>query len=296
MSTGTKYQLKNEHISIEVSSFGAELKSLKRQSDSREYMWDARPEFWKRTSPVLFPIVGGLHEGKYHYEGQEYAMSQHGFARDMEFTLTEQTQESLKFELNDTAETYAQYPFHFKLEITYKIVDNHLKITWKVDNTNDHKMYFSIGGHPAFLCPIQEETKQTEYTLHFDTADKIVSSMLGEGGLLTNEKKTYALNNGVLAVTKDLFDNDALVVEGNQAHEVSLAYGEEKPYLTVRFEAPLFGIWSPPKKEAPFICIEPWYGRCDKADYTGSLENREWGNVLEAGKSFEVSYEVTVEE
>ena len=79
----TIYALSNEHICIEVSSFGAELKSLKRQSDSREYMWDARPEFWKRTSPVLFPIVGGLHEGQYHYEGQSFQMSQHGFARDM---------------------------------------------------------------------------------------------------------------------------------------------------------------------------------------------------------------------
>ena len=99
----TIYALSNEHICIEVSSFGAELKSLKRQSDSREYMWDARPEFWKRTSPVLFPIVGSLHEGQYHYEGQSFAMSQHGFARDMEFTLVQQKADSLTFVNNKSA-------------------------------------------------------------------------------------------------------------------------------------------------------------------------------------------------
>ena len=102
------------------------------------------------------------------------------------------------------------------------------------------------------------------------------------------------MKHGELAVTEDLFDQDALVIEGNQAHEVSLSYGQEKPYLTVRFNAPLFGIWSPPKKNAPFICIEPWYGRCDKADFTGELDKREWGNTLDAGECFEASYEVIV--
>ena len=102
-------------------------------------------------------------------------------------------------------------------------MDNHLKITWKVDNTNDHVMYFSIGGHPAFRCPIIEGTRQTDYKLHFDTETEITSSVLGEGGLLTHEHKTYPLKHGELAVTEDLFDQDALVIEGNQAHEVSLS-------------------------------------------------------------------------
>lgn len=35
-------------------------------------MWDAKPEYWKRTSPVLFPIVGSLNNGSYRYEGKEY--------------------------------------------------------------------------------------------------------------------------------------------------------------------------------------------------------------------------------
>ena len=155
-------------------------------------------------------------------------------------------------------------------------------------------LYFSIGGHPAFRCPIIEGTRQTDYKLHFDTETEITSSILGEGGLLTHDHKTYPLKHGELAVTEDLFDQDALVIEGNQAHEVSLSYGQEKPYLTVRFNAPLFGIWSPPKKNAPFICIEPWYGRCDKADFTGELDKREWGNTLDAGECFEASYEVIV--
>lgn len=292
MSTGRIYELHNDCIRIQVNSFGAELKSLKTVKDDREFMWDARPEFWKRTSPVLFPVVGGLKNAQYTYEGKTFGMSQHGFARDMEFTLVEQTADSIRFVLEDTPETYEKYPFHFRLEIGYAIEENHIKVSWHVENKNDKTMYFSIGGHPAFLCPIKEGSRQTDYVLHFDNRKQIVSSMLGESGLLTNDKKTYLLTDGTLAVTKELFDHDALVIEGDQAHEVSLAYRDETPYLTVRFEAPLFGIWSPPKKEAPFICIEPWYGRCDKEDFEGALSDREWGNTLSAGENFEASYEI----
>ena len=85
-----RYTLKNTQISIEVDTLGAELKSLKKITTGTEYMWDAKPEYWKRTSPVLFPIVGSLNNGSYRYEGKEYPMSQHGFARDMEFELLRQ--------------------------------------------------------------------------------------------------------------------------------------------------------------------------------------------------------------
>ena len=113
------------------------------------------------------------------------------------------------------------------------------------------------------------------------------------GGLVNGEKTTYALRNGALPITADLFDDDALVIEGDQAHSVALAWPDGTPYLTVEFDAPLFGIWSPPKKKAPFICIEPWYGRCDSADFTGDFREREWGQKLE-GTAFEASYRITV--
>ena len=83
-------------------------------------------------------------------------------------------------------------------------------------------------------------------------------------------------------------------MERNQTGRVSLLDGEKKPYLTVKFDAPLFGIWSPPGKNAPFICIEPWYGRCDRTDFTGTLEEREWGNRLAPGTVFEAAYTVEV--
>ena len=288
------YTLENEEITISVESFGAELKSLRDRKTGTEYMWNADPAYWKRTSPVLFPLVGSLRDAQYTYEGRQYPMSQHGFARDREFLMTDKLKEEIWFELKEDERSWEIYPFAFLLRIGYVLKGRSVEVHWQVENTDLHTMYFSIGGHPAFLCPIADGTKQSDYAIGFDTQDEITSSVIGRNGLLSEQKRVYSLNQGVLPITEHLFDDDALIIEHDQAHTVSLLTGESKPYLTVRFDAPLFGIWSPPKKNAPFICIEPWYGRCDGENFNGTLEQREWGNKLEPGELFQAKYEIEI--
>lgn len=288
------YELSNNEIMIRVSSFGAELKSLKDRKTGKEYLWDANPDYWKRTSPVLFPIVGSLQDGSYSFEGKTYAMSQHGFARDMEFALVKKTAEELVFALEDTAETREKYPFAFRLEIGYHLEDRNVIVSWKVLNKQDGRMYFSIGGHPAFLCPIQDGEKQSDYKIHFEKADKITAGILNDHGTLSKEEKTYPLENGYLDIGAHLFDEDALIVEHHQAQKVSLCDPAGKAYLTVSFTAPLFGIWSPAKKNAPFVCIEPWYGRCDREGFAGELPEREYGNCLAGREQFEQQYTISI--
>lgn len=292
----SRFGIKNSEVSIEVDSFGAELKSLKKVSTGREYMWDAKPEYWKRTSPVLFPIVGSLNNGSYTYRNKQYSMSQHGFARDMEFELKSQSENELVFLLKANENTLASYPFSFGLEIGYRLEGKSVIVSWTVCNRDSKEMYFSIGGHPAFLCPFEEGEEQTDCKLLIDARDNtIISSEIGENGTLLLRKKGYVLKSGYMNITKNLFDEDALIIENNQAHKVSLCNKDGKPYLTVKFDAPLFGLWSPAKKNAPFICIEPWYGRCDKAIFTGDLSQREWGNKLSCNEKFNAEYSIIIE-
>lgn len=286
------FQISNDKVTIQVDGMGAELKSLKRVADAKEYLWQGDPAYWGRTSPVLFPIVGALKNGCYRIKSKEYSMGQHGFARDMEFQLKSQVASEIWFSLRSDEKTLALYPYPFLLEIGYELTGSTVIVKWRVSNPEGKPIWFSIGGHPAFLCPIDPATDQTQYRLIFDAKEKIVSSCI-EDGLLGKEKKTYRLRNGVLPVTADLFDGDALVVENDQAHSVALARPDGTPYLTVDFDAPLFGIWSPPKKKAPFICIEPWYGRCDSVDFTGEFQDREWTQKL-SGAVFEAAYRITV--
>lgn len=287
------FQIGNDKITIQVDSFGAELKSLKRTDKDMEYMWDGDPAYWKRTSPVLFPFVGGLQDGTYRYKGSDYPMSQHGFARDMECKLVSQTAHALWFELSSDEKTMEKYPFAFLLELGYELEDYTVHVKWRVKNPSADDMYFSIGAHPAFVCPINKEGRQSDYKIGFDTDGGLEISLL-QNGLISGETKMYPLEKSCLQITGHLFDGDALVIEHDQAHKVTLIAPDGKPYVSVGFDAPLFGIWSPPGKNAPFICIEPWYGRCDRAGFTGTLEDREWEMRLKAGETFEASYTISI--
>ena len=121
------YQLKNEELTLTVISAGAEMKSLKDNKTEQEYLWQADPKFWGRTSPVLFPIVGNYAQKQSVYEGKTYTLSQHGFARDMEFDLESQTEEEIWFVLKDTESTLEKYPFHFILKVGY-IFDHYFRV------------------------------------------------------------------------------------------------------------------------------------------------------------------------
>lgn len=287
------FVLENEDIRIKVNSHGAELRSLEDKKTGREYMWCGDAEYWGRVSPVLFPVVGAYRNQESRYRGETYKLPQHGFARDMDFMMTEQTADAIWFCLTDKENTWDGYPFAFSLEIGYRLGERSVEVMWRVTNPSEEEMYFSIGGHPAFNAPYREQGRTTCY-LQFDGCSELSVRRL-EGGLASDRVDRIALSEGgLLPVSEEVFAQDALIVEQNQTGRVSLLDGEKKPYLTVKFDAPLFGIWSPPGKNAPFICIEPWYGRCDRTDFTGTLEEREWGNRLAPGTVFEAAYTVEV--
>lgn len=288
------YELKNDTIVIQVDSHGAEMKSLKKPATGTEYMWCGDAKYWGRTSPVLFPFVGGLKDKEYRTKGKSYPMTQHGFARDMEFELLSQSENEIWFVLRSNDETLAKYPYEFVLKLGYRICGSQTEVLWQVENPGKETLPFSIGGHPAFNCPIDENTRQSDYYVSFGDTDEIISSRIGDQGLVTGCMDVYGLTDGKLALTANLFDHDALVVEDNQTDTVSLCRKDGSPYLTVKMEAPLFGIWSPPGKQAPFVCIEPWYGRCDDEYFDGTLEEREWGNAIQPGEVWKASYVIEI--
>lgn len=287
--------LKNGALEATVCEKGAELVSLVREG--KEYLWNADPAFWNRHSPILFPFVGGLKGKQYRYGGKTYAMGQHGFARDMEFTTVSRTDTKVVMALSETEETLKVYPFRFLLELSYELTTEGLSVGWRVKNTDDKDLYFSIGGHPAFYCPMEGRGVQSDYMLRFMKDGKplqeIVSVVI-EGGLAGKDTLEFGLEDGYLPITPDLFDIDTIVLEDGQADAVSLCDPEGGEYVRVEFPMPLVGIWTPIEKNAPFICIEPWCGRCDDTDASGELSEKSRGNVLAPGEVFETSYRIVV--
>ena len=289
--------LKNEKMSITVNRHGAELRSINKEGT--EYLWNADPKFWNRSSPVLFPFVGAVRGKRYIYDGKEYSMGQHGFARDMDFELVEQSDDTVWFALDSSEESYEKYPFRFRLEIGYRLDKTSVTVMWRVKNTDEKEMYFSIGAHPAFFCPLYEETKQTDYAFRLQDGEgravtSFVNTIFGQDGLVTVNKEERMTEDGMIPITEHLFDGDALVIEDDQVKRVAILDAAGRECLAVEFDSPLVGIWSPPKKNAPFVCIEPWYGRCDSEIFDGELPEREWGNTLKPDEEFFAEYRIVV--
>ena len=291
--------LKNRNIEIGINYHGAELKSLRRIDTDTEYLWCGDPAFWNRSSPVLFPFVGGVKNGVYRHQGKEYAIGQHGFARDREFSLISKTEDTVWFRLTDDETSREIYPFPFCLEIGYQLLEQGVRVMWRVENTGNETQYFAIGAHPAFNCPIHRNEKQTDCKLQFRNANgenlsRLKNRIFGQGGTVTDSYDVIELENGILPITETLFDHDAKVIEDHQVERISLLDGEDREYLAVEFASPLVGVWSPPKKHAPFVCIEPWYGRCDRVGFNQKLEEREYGNALSITDIFQVSFDIQV--
>lgn len=163
-----KKTLSNNLLTIQVSPHGAELSSIVANATGKEFLWQADPAFWKRHSPVLFPIVGSVWNNEYRHNGKTYKLSQHGFARDREFELIKETDTELRFRLQENEETLQIYPFPFCLEIGYKLAGNQIEVLWYVKNTGNEELHFQIGAHPAFYFPDYDKEDQKRGFFAFD--------------------------------------------------------------------------------------------------------------------------------
>lgn len=289
--------IENEMIKVSVCDHGAELYSLYDKTADREVLWQADPKFWSRHAPVLFPFVGKCQGGYYTHQGKQYQIGQHGFARDMEFTFVGQTENSITHVLKSTEETYAKYPFHFELKITHVIHGKELAVQWEVKNMGEEVMYFSIGGHPAFNVPAREGEKKTDYFVTFGEKETLsyLRVDLSCAAADIEHPKTLVLEDHRLKITEDLFAQDALIFDEHAVDRVGIAFPDGTPYVTMTCaQIPSFGVWSMPMPETPFVCLEPWIGRCDNKGFDGELKDKYGVQSLEAGKEFHAQYEITL--
>jgi galactose mutarotase-like enzyme len=283
-------QLQNNKLIAHFNSKGAELCSLQNR-EGLEYIWQADPMVWPRHAPVLFPIVGRLKNDQYTYEDQPYALSQHGFARDREFTVGEKSETDVLFELTSDEASLNSYPFHFKLHIRYTLLENTLTTRYTVQNTGDKDLLFSIGAHPGFRCPLLPDENMEDYALEF-TRDTLRRTMLSNG-LLGSETHELALDARQLPLSHSLFDSDALVFANTQVESVSLRSKNHAHAVTLTCKDwPWFGIWSK-KGPHPFVCLEPWMGITDSENSSGQLKEKSGILALAAAEAFSCSFGLT---
>lgn len=287
-------RLENERLCVEITELGAEVLRIYDKKMGREIIWEADPTYWKRHAPVLFPNVGKTYRNTVLINGTHYPTSQHGFARDSMFKCTNSTKDSATFLLVSGEETKEVYPFDFELFITYTLEGNRLQVKWEVRNPADETMYFTIGGHPAFRFAGKDETK-TDYLLKFPGKSELKYILINpeEAAADPEHVFTLALQEECCPVTDKMFEKDALIFDGTQIEEVWLCHKDGTPYVGMECRGfPNFGIWS--VKDAPFVCLEPWMGRCDDAGFAEDISAKPGINRLEGGGSFVKSYTIIV--
>ncbi|MBC2329408.1 aldose 1-epimerase family protein [Listeria swaminathanii] len=287
-------KLENELLLVEMKTAGAELTRILRKDTGLEYLWNADSKFWGRHSPVLFPTVGRLVEDTYLVDGKPYHLGQHGFARDRDFKVMEQTENSVRFELDSDEDSLAIYPYKFKLSIIYTIEKDSVAVSYEVENRDDKRIYFSIGAHPAFNLPLTEGTAFEDYYLDFGTEENLETLCLegpyrsGAIEKVTSEPARY------LPLSYDLFKNDALIFEALKQKEVTIKSDKTPHFVKVSFpEFPFVGIWTA-KTGTPFLCIEPWYGIADGAGKSVELRDKAGIEHLEPEAVFASEYTITV--
>ncbi|EPB3292629.1 aldose 1-epimerase family protein [Listeria monocytogenes] len=287
-------KLENEVLLVEMKTAGAELTRIFHKDTGLEYLWNADSKFWGRHSPVLFPTVGRLVEDTYLVDGKPYHLGQHGFARDRDFQVVEQTEKSVRFELDADEDSLAVYPYKFKLSIIYTIEKNTVAVSYEVENTDNKRIYFSIGAHPAFNLPLKDGTTFEDYYLDFGTEENLETLCL-EGPYRSGEiKKVVDEAARYLPLNYDLFKNDALIFEALKQKEMTIKSDKTPHFVKVSFpEFPFVGVWTA-KAGTPFLCIEPWYGIADGAGESVELRDKAGIEHLEPEAVFASEYEITV--
>lgn len=280
-------------IEIDSQKSGAELTSIKFNGKEKLHQGNlvldenGKP-FWGRHAPILFPIVGQIINGKTEINESIYEMSQHGFARDMEFRKIEKTENVHRYVLQSNEETLNKFPFKFELYITYIVDKNSLATRYEVINKDNKQMIFGLGGHPAFIC----DYKTGNFEIEFNKKESDIKFLKLQNGLISNEEFKNIMTNNKIKLHKDIFNEDAIIMKNIKSNKVTLINSlENKKILEFDFTGfPYLAIWS--KRGAPFVCIEPWFNTADKVDSDGIFKNKENILKLQPNEKFECEYKV----
>lgn len=289
-----EFALKNEKLSLTVSSLGAEMRSLK-TADGTEYLWQGDPKYWGDRAPNLFPFIGRLTNNSYKYLGKVYPMTIHGFAAAKEFVAVEQTQTRLVLELCSDPALKENYPFDFSLRIGYELKDAQVDITFRVENLCENTMPFGIGGHPGFNVPLEEGERFEDYEIEFSVPccpDRVGFS---PAVYMNGHDEIYPLREErFIDLRHDLFDEDAIILK-NMAREVTLRSRISGRGVQVTYpDLPYLGIWHWPKTDAPYVCIEPWSSLPSRDGVVEEFSSKSDMMQLASNSTYKTAWTITV--
>ncbi|MBS1530273.1 MAG: aldose 1-epimerase family protein [Bacteroidetes bacterium] len=285
--------IENDFLKVKIRNKGGEMTSLYNKVSGVEHLWQGDPNTWPWHAPNLFPVVGGLINDELLVKGKAYPMKRHGFNRESELLLIGSNESSARFSLPYSDHTLEVFPYKFDFQIHYDLIENALRVTYKVVNHEHETIYFSVGGHPAFNVPFHTGESYEDYYLEFESEEKLERHMLSAGGFFNGETKPVQLDGKKLHLTREMFKDDAWVFKKLHSREVTIKSDKHDQTLAVEF--PHFnylGIWAKPG--ADFLCVEPWLGCADTEGKHVDIKHKEAIQHLKYGHVFEAPFFISI--
>lgn len=288
------YTLESDTLQVQINHRGMEISSIQNKESEVEYLWQGDPAVWAGQAPILFPIVGALKNGKTSHLGKEYHLNKHGFIRNNEKAkIVKKDKSSIVFQLLSDDETKAVYPFDFVFEVSFELKCNSLKVSHSVSNSGTDDMYYSIGGHPAFNCPIDGKTTLSDYSLEFPEVENDYTYHILPEGLIGEKSDKVLDNRSTIQLHEHIFDGDALIFKHLKSRSITLSNKERGPLVAMEFnDFDYLGIWAKPG--APYVCIEPWLGVGDADDHSGILSEKDGIRKLSPNQKEAKSFTIEV--
>ena len=276
------YTIQNAHLRVQIEDLGAQLASIQDQ-EGREFLWQGSPESWNRRAPILFPIIGRLKDNRYLVDGTAYELTQHGFARDMIFAVTQHSEQSVSFRLESSEETKRRYPFAFALTVTYTLQENQLIKSHRVENLSDRDMLYELGAHDGYRAAVREDFIQLE-----GTEAVALYGMDGDNMLTPKDREV----SGKLPLTPMTYRRDTLVFDNPGCARLRTAQGA---VAVSTQDFPYMGVWTPDKPfDTGFVCIEPWSTLPDGVFMGRELADKPGVRRLAPGQSETLTYTTTI--
>ena len=272
-----KIVIDNDQLEVSVSTMGGELQSVKSKKDGYEYIWQADAKYWGRHAPVLFPFIGRSNDNSYLLDGQKYSMKQHGFLRDYDFELVHQEKDSVKLLFESNPETRKVYPYDFSVELEYKLSSKQLEVIYRINNFTANTMYYSLGFHPAFNI----EGDLADYRLDFaPEQEKLTDLLIDPAPFRSGKEATVELKDSSLPLSYPMLDKGLKIYNADDISTVKLTSSHTHSITMDLHDFPFLAVWSPEKKQAPFVCVEAFRGLPDQYGKVGELKEKKGEQVV----------------
>ena len=288
--------LKNSELEVELNAKGAEIIKIIGQHDQINYMWRRDPSLWASSAPILFPIVGALHNDECRIDGQTYHMTQHGFSRHNEYMTHQLSDTCVEFELTPNEDILKQYPYLFNLKVIYTLKGNTLECQCVVKNTDQKTIYFQIGGHPAFACPFMENESSNDYYVEFEKEETLtIPTPIKQSGLIDFDKRfEFMQNQRFISLSYQLFFVDSLILDQIQSRNVKLKSKKSNYQVEVSFEDFKYLVLWTSANHGPFIAIEPWNGLSTGLDESDIFDEKRNIQYVEPNHTNVYSYSINI--